>query len=679
MRRYWSALIGAFLATALQSPTVFAQPIQNKNQKAAAQIAQGKSRSPAPAVIGMKIDSSRDGGLRPRSLVYPSDARAPQSERIALNPITAGYARRGGCNPADLALSIRFSDYTIDQNGAVQRDGGWTASERELFSGFLCNMMPIIESLYGAPFESYTLTLVRDLYNTSSSVFVPRERSIHTLPSWNPQLLTHELVHAFRGDWALTTANNSSRYSPKLSGYEEGFAQAVSYEAMNLYLDTFGADQFVGQRWNRVWAPESEWNYDFKNDSSMVTEDFWSDVGGTRKYFERYEQAAAAMQQLAIKIPSFYQRFNQAYYQAIRSTPGYLPTKERIDSIIQSLTDEAVADWISKQNILQCRVNTGKKIWLTAAPGNPLEPLQKIHFIETFPAGSEWYYTVPGQGYLLHRLNGSAGSLDLVRSWDRSTVVANQNVLMRGDPRWQTADPVCYLNCSYGFGAEQLLFHNQNIAFPPNLLLPIHQPTESGLYELNISYRNPHYRNPALFGIGYDAVQTEEHDTFPQILGLSSAEWANNKIFGGITGLPDGTGSVTISKADQPSASVTVPIQRGIFQTAGSSEWFTTIRNGAFIVSRPGTLIFEIRDSSGNTIREERHIGYGAFDGKHQFLFKFPCPGDFNGDGAVTEADVAAFFAAWEAGEPSADLNQDGGVDGDDVSAFFARWEAGSC
>ena len=196
----------------------------------------------------------------PRSLVYPADANMPQAERIV--PLSGGsnfMMRSGPCDPASLSLSIRFSDYTIDQNGATQFDGGWTATERELYSGFLCNMMPIIEELFGAPFANYPLTLVRDLYNTASSMFIPAEKSIRTHPSWNPQLLTHELVHAFRGDWTLTTANNRARYTPKLSGYEEGFAQAVSYDAMNLYLDTYGADRFIGARWNRGRASASGW------------------------------------------------------------------------------------------------------------------------------------------------------------------------------------------------------------------------------------------------------------------------------------------------------------------------------------------------------------------------------------------------------------------------------------
>ncbi len=56
-----------------------------------------------------------------------------------------------------------------------------------------------------------------------------------------------------------------------------------------------------------------------------------------------------------------------------------------------------------------------------------------------------------------------------------------------------------------------------------------------------------------------------------------------------------------------------------------------------------------------------------------------PCPADFNQDGGVDGADIAAFFTAWESAESAADVNQDGGIDGGDVAAFFAVWEAGGC
>jgi WD40 repeat protein len=53
------------------------------------------------------------------------------------------------------------------------------------------------------------------------------------------------------------------------------------------------------------------------------------------------------------------------------------------------------------------------------------------------------------------------------------------------------------------------------------------------------------------------------------------------------------------------------------------------------------------------------------------------CSGEYNCDGGVDGADVAAFFSDWEVANPAADLNADGGIDFADVAFFFAAWEAG--
>lgn len=55
-----------------------------------------------------------------------------------------------------------------------------------------------------------------------------------------------------------------------------------------------------------------------------------------------------------------------------------------------------------------------------------------------------------------------------------------------------------------------------------------------------------------------------------------------------------------------------------------------------------------------------------------------PCVADYNRSGGTPDdADVAAFFADWAAGEPRADVNASGGTPDDaDVAAFFDFWNA---
>ncbi len=55
------------------------------------------------------------------------------------------------------------------------------------------------------------------------------------------------------------------------------------------------------------------------------------------------------------------------------------------------------------------------------------------------------------------------------------------------------------------------------------------------------------------------------------------------------------------------------------------------------------------------------------------------CPADFDQDGGVTGADISAFFAEYEQGNPCADTDLDGGVTGADIATFFTAYEAGGC
>lgn len=55
------------------------------------------------------------------------------------------------------------------------------------------------------------------------------------------------------------------------------------------------------------------------------------------------------------------------------------------------------------------------------------------------------------------------------------------------------------------------------------------------------------------------------------------------------------------------------------------------------------------------------------------------CAADYDEDGGVTGADLAAFFADYESGDACADVDADGGVTGGDLAFFFAAFEAGGC
>lgn len=559
-----------------------------------------------------------------RPLEYPTHTEKHPTDYLEDVVAKVGYGGRTACLNEDLPLGIVFSNYTIDANGFIIQDGGWTQGERDVYRGFICKMMPVLVQLYGLPYERYDLTIIRDRRYVTSNIFVPTERSIRTSGYyWSPQLLTHELIHAFRGDWHLTRSTNSGNYSPTLSGFEEGFAQAVSYDAMNAYIDLYGLDVYVNR--NLIWSPDTEWDYDFRNDNSMVTEDFWSEEGGTNKFYERYEQAAAAIQQLNVRIPNFYLRFNETYYQRARLIPGYQPTRADIIDIIDTLThDPDIRQWIDRQEILDCRTIFGKKIYTTSDQGSYLFGWHRIHFVETFPNKNEWYYFVPGQGYLYNRLNYYLGRLSVYRSWNNTAYTTNQILNIKDLVGWGN-EQACGVNCSKGFGADDLLFYFGST--PPviprfNNPLMLRQPPQPGLYWLYMTFNNPNFNMTPEYGIWYDRIQPTAAESKYELLGFNPDTWNNNRIFGGVLNLPDGLGYAVITHSMFPFSPFVTTIANGAFTTTGLSDWFQTMRG--VTVMRPGVLTFEIQDTKGRSHTEKRYVTYGNHGGKHKFLFTIP-------------------------------------------------------
>jgi hypothetical protein len=174
-------------------------------------------------------------------------------------------------------------------------------------------------------------------------------------------------------------------------------------------------------------------------------------------------------------------------------------------------------------------------------------------------------------------------------------------------------------------GGRRVLLHNRDVEIPPSVLLPVRQPSESGLYSLGGFFRNPHYSPSPQFGFSYDATQVSASDQFPVLLGFTAAQWSEGRVFGGVSGLKSGSGRVTITHSSQPTLSVSAEIVRGAFNLVGPSQWFTTVRNGAFAVMKHGTMTFRFQDYFGGaTHLEQRFVGYGTQGGKHQFLFQLP-------------------------------------------------------
>jgi hypothetical protein len=181
---------------------------------------------------------------------------------------------------------------------------------------------------------------VKDPAAAGAWTFSPVTLEVRSDGAWDPQLLTHELVHAFRGRRVLTRTSDG-RGLPELFGFEEGFAEGVADLAMNEYVRRHcaGGDcsaALVPSR--RLWTSGLEWTYDFANDASLRTGALWSDGGGTGKSRERYQMAAAVVLRLEVAVPGFSRRFNEAYYARLRT--GAEPSRGAVLDILEELSPE---------------------------------------------------------------------------------------------------------------------------------------------------------------------------------------------------------------------------------------------------------------------------------------------------------------------------------------------------
>ena len=560
------------------------------------------------------------------------------------------FALGGPCDPAGLPLDVAYSPDGIGPQGQPLPGQGFTAEERDRFSRFLCRMLPVLRERYGDPFQRWAVTLVKDLRYAGSWIFFPSLLEIHSDGTWNPRLLTHEFLHAFRGQ-RLLTSDAEWRYVPTLSGFEEGFAEGVAYLAMNDYVRRFcpqGDCTEADVPSQTYWYSYLESSYDFSNDASLTCTDFWSDGGGTLKYYERYLMAASAVMRLETAVPGFGRRFNEEYYARIRKNAGYRPSREAVIGVVETLAPLVdgipARAWIDRQHIFDSRTLAGKHDWTTnytpfSALGDPR--VAALYFVETFPGGSEWAQYIPdcprsdGSGfgdYLYHRLSNTPGRVRLTGGGEG--IGSPSEVSMQVDPingRFRTQG----CNEIYGgFGAAEIYRVAERAECRPLWSRPVCMVLQSGfgLYGLQTSWRNPQYGlapGPPAYAMPYDATQRRVATDYPLLAGRMPPDYgrSRHRLAGGVAG--SRSGSVTITHSARPGMvraaytsgaffveppTCAPPSDDGSCWVHAYASWTTDM------VLEPGTLTFTVEsDDTGVTFTEQRTVGL-SYEGRHEFL-----------------------------------------------------------
>jgi len=490
----------------------------------------------------------------------------------------------------DNALTVVFSDYGFDATG-VNVTEGWRPSEVDTIQHFLDRMLPIITEVYGPPSHGYTVTLVKNLWYVGSNIFFSGSNEIH-MSDFYPQLLTHELIHAYHDNVILSTDDNWS-YHPELSGFEESFAQGVSYICMNRYVELYPNDMIVDQTF--LFGSSMDWDYDYRNVPAITTQDFWSDAAGMGLYWERYELGAAAMRKIHLEDPDFFRKFNQAYYARLNADHALTTSRDLVVDIISSVVAEVemqpTEQWISRQHIFDCRIEPGRKIWVRTQhyPWDEFIIFQRIYYYETFENGSDWAYNDSVLGdWVYHSLNGSSGSC-VVYAGDGSQIWQG-NLLIE-----PTDNPPVF----FGFGNDEMNFSTDADLQP----WPLGDPGDYllGMHDLSL------YR----FDIEFDTTSFSAN----RVIGDSLKKTTG--VFGGIRNAGDGV--IYLNHEDFPEEPP-LTVKDGAFW--GERLWASVpnpLTGGTD--SRPGRVSVKFVQDDGKVYLAQRNIEWGSWNGNQAFLF----------------------------------------------------------
>jgi hypothetical protein len=527
-------------------------------------------------------------GLQLYGSVYAVNGAGARSAIVRVPLIV----KRDTFGDASNALSYRLAPQGIDASGAPAP--AWTDAQRAEIAWFIDRMTPVIGELYGPPSISYTVTLIRDLRRTQSAIFYPGSDAIHLGDNAPYQLITHELIHAWRND-RLLSSDAQWRYDPTLSGFEEGFAQAVSYAAMTEFARRYPEFPLT----DKIYQSSHEWDYDFLNKPELGTTDFWSDSGGTQLFWTRYEMAAAAIAKIERSRPGFYKAFNAEFYARLNQSVTLTMTRDAvvdmIAAIAPSIEGQPARVWIDRQHIFASRATPGPKVWhdVQHYPSSAdYYVFSRVHTYDTFANGSDWAELAPDGGWRYYSANGSRGEAALYDI--NGSTIATRTLAIS-----PTINPPALMKI--GYDTLALSTADSHLPWPggdgSRMVTSLHN---LGLYRVESTFASP--------------TRTASAAQY-SVVGAPLRGGAG--IWGGVIGVP--TGSIEIAHP-AVSDTITLSITQGAF--FGAPSWASIPHTATGSVDTlPGVLAITVTLPTGAQWVDARAIQYGSWSGNQAFLF----------------------------------------------------------
>ena len=242
--------------------------------------------------------------------------------------------------------------YTFSANFPEEAEGQY----RE----FLRRVFPIMYGHLGPPAETFNV-FIEDVGESDSFEIVDDGRTLLTDAAFIPRLIVHEFVHAWNGNYAITSDENWD-YDDALTGFEEGIAEGMAFEIIHEYVRSypthFASIELLDYRPAQYWSPRTT-SYDaIKNVRWTGAGDFWTHTDGPES---RYSIAATTVQMIVRENPNFAKEFMARYYQVIRDDPDWRPNRDDVIDIWTAIVP-ALNGYSLRESLDALPVFNGRKL-----------------------------------------------------------------------------------------------------------------------------------------------------------------------------------------------------------------------------------------------------------------------------------------------------------------------------
>lgn len=207
------------------------------------------------------------------------------------------------------------------------------------YRDLLVKLTPLLRWHLGPPAEKFNVSF--EYTDTLGGTFmsVNNGRGVLTDGTFIPRLIVHELIHAWKGSYLISSDQNWN-YQTDLLGFEEATAEGMAFIIMQDFVRTYPNDPVslgLMQSPAYQYFSHKAHHIDFvKNLRATGGGDFFADTGAGM-YYTRYSIAATVFQHICALRPRFFRDFSETYYHRINTDQQWRPNRSDIITMWEAL------------------------------------------------------------------------------------------------------------------------------------------------------------------------------------------------------------------------------------------------------------------------------------------------------------------------------------------------------